>query len=65
MKPGNTLPMKRRRFFFTLVASAAGMVGLRHLRLLPRTFRPPEEPKVTVSINPLAVPREKGEERNG
>lgn len=65
MKTGKTLPMKRRRFFITLVAGAAGMVGLRHLRFLTRTVRPPQDPKVTVSINPLAVPRDKAEERNG
>lgn len=57
--------MRRRRFFVTLAAGAAGIVGLRHFRILPRMVLPPDKPKVKVSINPLAVPREKNGGRNG
>ncbi len=57
--------MRRRRFFVTLVAGAVGMAGLRHLRFFRRIIRAPEKPKVTVSINPLAVPREKRGGENG
>ncbi len=57
--------MKRRQFFASLAASAAGILGLRYLRIFHRSNPPEEAPKVTVSINPLAVPRDKNRRRNG
>lgn len=58
--------MKRRHFFASLAAGAAGIAALPLLRF----FRKPpggEETKrkVTVTINPLAVPREQNGRPNG
>ncbi len=65
MNPDEKSPMKRRRFFVTLAAAAAGFVSLRHFRIFPRTIPPPGQKKVTVTLNPLAVPRDKNRRRNG
>jgi divalent metal cation (Fe/Co/Zn/Cd) transporter len=50
--------MKRRKFFGSLVGGGAMLIaGLPILRTLIRRTPRPEEKKVVVTVNPLAVPR--------
>jgi hypothetical protein len=55
--------MKRRNFFTSLAAGAAGLfAGVAVLRSLIRPAPPAGHGAIKVTINPLAVPRAKKEE---
>lgn len=68
----NNLPsetkMRRRSFFRTVLGAVAAVGGGSVFlgRFVPTSFRIAEKSKLTVRINPLAVPRtRKGENANG